>query len=165
MITTATHSDKKQGLRAILAPLAGYPPGLRAGLLMRYPERAPTCHEWAARFGQTHASLQDARHLAAAHNGGVHRNHEGASASGEDNGTLVAQRPSKAPHHTVSTSGLAGCGSNLRMQMLTMEDLLRGVVVRMPLQYGTRKEVGTHGRGSLPPTERLESNDSSTSCS
>ena len=78
------------------------------------------------------------------------------SASGEGNGTLLTHRPFRAPHHTVSTSGLAGCASNLRMQMLTIEDLLRGAEARMPLQYGTRKEVGTHGRGSLPPTGALD---------
>jgi hypothetical protein len=42
------------------------------------------------------------------------------------------------------------------MQMLTIEDLLRGVEARMPPQYGTRKEVGTHGQRSLPPTEGLD---------
>jgi hypothetical protein len=31
------------------------------------------------------------------------------------------------------------------MQMLPIEDLLDGVEARMPQQYGTRKEVGTHG--------------------
>ena len=36
------------------------------------------------------------------------------SASGEGNGTLITRRPFRAPHHTVSTSGLAGGGSNPR---------------------------------------------------
>src|SRR5215217_6792144 len=36
------------------------------------------------------------------------------SAAGEGNGTLIEERPFRAPHHTISTSGLAGGGSNPR---------------------------------------------------
>src|SRR5215213_5852550 len=36
------------------------------------------------------------------------------SVAGEGDGTLVKQRPFRAPHHTISTSGLAGGGSNPR---------------------------------------------------
>jgi magnesium chelatase family protein len=36
------------------------------------------------------------------------------SAAGEGNGTLMKVRPFRAPHHTISTSGLAGGGSNPR---------------------------------------------------
>ncbi len=36
------------------------------------------------------------------------------SAAGEGNGTLARHRPFRAPHHTISTSGLAGGGSNPR---------------------------------------------------
>ena len=36
------------------------------------------------------------------------------SAAGEGDGALIKQRPFRAPHHTISTSGLAGGGSNPR---------------------------------------------------
>lgn len=36
------------------------------------------------------------------------------SAAGEGRGTLIRTRPFRAPHHTISTSGLAGGGSNPR---------------------------------------------------
>ena len=36
------------------------------------------------------------------------------SAADEGDGTLAARRPFRAPHHTISTSGLAGGGSNPR---------------------------------------------------
>ncbi|MBA2344798.1 MAG: YifB family Mg chelatase-like AAA ATPase [Rubrobacter sp.] len=36
------------------------------------------------------------------------------SAAGEGNGALIHARPFRAPHHTISTSGLAGGGSNPR---------------------------------------------------
>jgi hypothetical protein len=64
-----------------------------------------------------------------------------SASSGEGTGTLLTHRPLRTLHHTVSTSALAGCASNLRMQMLTLEDLLRGAEVRMPPQYGTVTEA------------------------
>lgn len=36
------------------------------------------------------------------------------SAAGETNGALIKERPFRAPHHTISSSGLAGGGSNPR---------------------------------------------------
>ena len=36
------------------------------------------------------------------------------SAAGESDGRLISRRPFRAPHHTISTSGLAGGGSNPR---------------------------------------------------
>ena len=36
------------------------------------------------------------------------------SAGGEVNGSLLGSRPLRAPHHTISTAGLAGGGSNPR---------------------------------------------------
>ena len=76
------------------------------------------------------------------------------SASGEGNGTLLTHRPLRAPHHTVSTSGLTGCASNLRMQMVTIEDLLRGAEVRMSPQYGTFTEASEYARASKPTPNR-----------
>ena len=71
-------------------------------------------HEWAAGFREDHAGAQDAWHsppLTMEERIEVTKVH---SASGEGNGALVRRRPFRAPHHTVSTSGLAGGGSNPR---------------------------------------------------
>ena len=46
--------------------------------------------------------------------GGEHRGNQGPQRRGEGNGALIGDRPFRAPHHTISTSGLAGGGSNPR---------------------------------------------------